>query len=379
VTPPGTSNLTIGNTTGQPFATSTITVTGTSSPSAIVHSTQVSLTLYPGNPAAPVLAAPADGAVGTTRSPTLDWSDIAQATGYHVDVATDAGFTNIVRTADVTASEWKVAPQLGILTQYFWRVSASNPCGSTPGAGAFSFTTANPAVLLVDDDDDDPDVFATYQVVLDSLVVYDIWDVVDQAGEPTLADLEPYRAVIWFSGDRFTNDVEPSAGPQTPAENALATYLGFGRCVLISSQDYLWDMGGSGHNTPTPFMTQYLGVASGSSDIGDYTAVDGQNLYAALQDQVLAFPYFDFSDILTPGAGALIAFRGDTPNTNTGAVSKQTELYLTTYAGFGIEAFPAATQDDVLNTFISACLASDVLFADGFETGNIARWSLSFP
>lgn len=379
VIPPGTSTLTIGNTTGLPFATSTITVTGTSTPSNIVHSSTVSLTVYPTAPAAPVLVAPADASIDQVRSPTLDWNDVPQVTGYHVEVATDAAFTNIVRSADVATSQWEVTPALGILTQYFWRVRADNPCGPTLSAAPFSFTTANPTVLLVDDDDDGPDVFSTYQSLLNSLAVFDVWDVVDKGGEPALADLSPYQAVVWFSGDRFGGNTTPTAGPQTPAETALASYLDLGqKCFLIASQDYLWDMGGAGHNVATPFMSTYLGLASGTSDTGDYTIVDGQNRYAVLENQTLTYPFTDFSDILVPAAapGVEIAFRGDTPNTNIGAISKRGAGYFTTYMSFGIEALPAASQDDVLLRFFSFCGG---LLIDGFEAGNTTAWSSTVP
>jgi len=379
VIPPGASTLTIGNTTGLPFGTSTITITGTSTPSTIVHSSTVSLTVYPTAPAAPVLVAPADASIDQVRSPTLDWNDVPEVTGYHVDVATDAAFTNIVRTADVATSQWDVTPALGILTQYFWRVRADNPCGPTLSAAPFSFTTANPTILLVDDDDDGPDVFATYQTLLNSLAVFDVWDVVDEGGEPTLADLTPYQAVIWFSGDRFGGNTTPSAGPQTPAETALGSYLDLGqKCFLIASQDYLWDMGGAGHNVATPFMTNYLGLASGTSDTGDYTIVDGLNRYGTLQNQSLTYPFTDFSDILVPAAatGVEIAFRGDTPNTNIGAISKRGTGFFTTYMSFGIEALPAASQDDLLLKFLSYCSS---LLVDGFEAGNTSAWSSTVP
>jgi len=45
VTPPGTSTLTVG-TAGVATGSSTITVTGTSSPSSIVHSTDVTLSVF---------------------------------------------------------------------------------------------------------------------------------------------------------------------------------------------------------------------------------------------------------------------------------------------------------------------------------------------
>jgi hypothetical protein len=94
-------------------------------------------------PAAPTLTSPANGAAGVAVSPTLDWGDVASASSYEVQVATDSAFTNVVRSATaLTSSQWTVSPALSPVTTYFWRARA---VGCTTGAysGGFSFTTAN--------------------------------------------------------------------------------------------------------------------------------------------------------------------------------------------------------------------------------------------
>jgi len=74
--------------------------------------------------------------------------------------------------------------------------------------------------------------------------------------------------------------------------------------------------------------------------------------------------------------GVEIAFRGDTPNTNIGAISKRGTGFFTTYMSFGIEALPAASQDDLLLKFLSYCSS---LLVDGFEAGNTSAWSSTVP
>jgi hypothetical protein len=138
-------------------------------------------------------------------------------------------------------------------------------------------------------------------------------------------------------------------------------------------------MGGPGHNVATPFMSSHLGLASGTSDSGDYTRVDGENLYAGLSDMTLSYPFSDFSDILVLGTGGQSAFRGDLGSTNLGAISKVTPVYLTTYMSFPIEALSPANQAAVMTRFQDACDAQTVLFADNFEDGTFCDWSGEEP
>ena len=99
----------------------------------------------------------------------------------------------------------------------------------------------------------------------------------------------------------------PAPVRRRPAKPSFAKHLGSGRCLLIASQDYLYDMGGGTTDTPTAFMTGYLGVAAtGSvSDTGGYTRVDGENVYAALADSTLTIPggYGEYADLLAAGNG----------------------------------------------------------------------------
>jgi hypothetical protein len=142
VTPPGTSNLTIGNTTGQPFATSTITVTGTSSPSAIVHSTQVSLTTYPAAPAGPALVAPANGAVSQPIRPTFSWSAPTQGAGsYLLEVDDNNDFSSVTYSATVNGTSHQAATDLASSTHYYWRVRGTNTCGPGAFSAVFDFIT----------------------------------------------------------------------------------------------------------------------------------------------------------------------------------------------------------------------------------------------
>jgi hypothetical protein len=94
--------------------------------------------------AVPSLTSPANGATNTSYTPALDWDTISQADAYDVQVALDANFVNISRSATgVTASTWTVTPALSPNTKYYWRVRSTDACGPGAYSAAGSFTTAN--------------------------------------------------------------------------------------------------------------------------------------------------------------------------------------------------------------------------------------------
>ncbi len=141
VTPPGSSLMSV-TTNGATPGTATITVTGTSSPSAIVHSTPVTLNLFDANPGTPTLSTPANGAINVPAAATFTWTAATQAATYTLEVATDAGFTNIVATVSgIAGTTTTLTSPLATNTVHHWRVRATNSCGDGPNAAVFSFTT----------------------------------------------------------------------------------------------------------------------------------------------------------------------------------------------------------------------------------------------
>jgi hypothetical protein len=62
--------------------------------------------------------------VVTTNTPTFDWSNVAGATGYTLQIATDAAFTQSLIEVDVAASTHTPAAPLAD-DLYYWRVKAT--------------------------------------------------------------------------------------------------------------------------------------------------------------------------------------------------------------------------------------------------------------
>ncbi len=142
VTAPGSSQMTISGTGSVTPGTYSLTVTGTNG--SDTQSETVSLTVVGGAPGAVTLSAPSNGATGVSATPTLSWSASAGANTYDVQVATDAGFSNlVVNETGVSGTSHIVANSLNTNTLYNWRVRGVNGCGNGAYASAFSFTTAN--------------------------------------------------------------------------------------------------------------------------------------------------------------------------------------------------------------------------------------------
>ena len=73
-------------------------------------------------------------------TPTFTWNAAAGAATYSIQVATDAGFTNVVASASgLTGTTWSGA-SLNTNTMYYWRVQATNACGTGTYSSVFNFS-----------------------------------------------------------------------------------------------------------------------------------------------------------------------------------------------------------------------------------------------
>ncbi len=97
-----------------------------------------------------------------TRRVTLTWNSSMTATNYSVEVSSD----NMFRTTVIDTTVADTSVQLSIVlqpsTDYFWRVSASNPGGTSGYSAVGSFTTGT-GVDAIDAPNGIPKVFALYQ------------------------------------------------------------------------------------------------------------------------------------------------------------------------------------------------------------------------
>ncbi len=335
VIPAGNSIMTIGNTGGAAPGDYTLTITGMALTST--HTTDVGLSVYTAAPGTATLVSPIG--VDQPLVPTFQWNAASQGAVYLLVVKNIA--SGELRYTVTSDTSHVFDTPLDPYAIHAWSVRAYNPCGVGSFAQFGFFRTQDiPPILVVDDDDNAPDVRSTYTAVLDGLGLgYDVWDTANSDNEPDAATLQQYDVVIWFTGDEFGG----AAGPGAAGEAALATYLNASGCLFISSQDYVWDRG------VTAFMQSHLGIASATSDVSQ-TTVTGADVYAGLGPYTLAYPFTNYSDRLTPAAGAATAFNG-----NQGSAAVRSGTHSAIFLGYPFEALPAAGRTPVMQTTLNWC------------------------
>lgn len=137
---PGESTiLTISNTNAIGTGSYGITVNGTDGTD--MTSTDLTLNISDALPAAPGLMLPADMEMDVATAPTFAWEDLTNST-FAFEIATDAGFTDIIESAmDLNTNEFQLNDLLDVTQTYFWRVRGTNICGEGDWSTARSFTT----------------------------------------------------------------------------------------------------------------------------------------------------------------------------------------------------------------------------------------------
>lgn len=89
----------------------------------------------------PDLGGPADAAIDLVLQPDFTWDAIGGVENYAIQIATDAGFTNLLFDTTVAATTFVPDSELATGTEYFWRVAGNNLCGAGAWSATRSFTT----------------------------------------------------------------------------------------------------------------------------------------------------------------------------------------------------------------------------------------------
>jgi photosystem II stability/assembly factor-like uncharacterized protein len=95
---------------------------------------------------APALMSPADGSVDVAVLPSLMWNTASGATEYFVEIATDAGFTSIIKSENVGNTTNYSPSGLLYSETYYWRVKAINGAVESIFSGSRSFTTEESSI-----------------------------------------------------------------------------------------------------------------------------------------------------------------------------------------------------------------------------------------
>ncbi len=72
------------------------------------------------------LSSPANNSTGVALDTILNWQDVANATGYLINVGTSAGVFDIAERVACTESQWSLGSNLLFAASYFWKVVALN-------------------------------------------------------------------------------------------------------------------------------------------------------------------------------------------------------------------------------------------------------------
>lgn len=89
----------------------------------------------------PNLTSPPNGATNVSRNPNLSWQQVTGATRYNLQVALDAGFTQVVVDQTNILNTHFGIGSLDYETTYFWRVNAQNDEQTSAWSATWNFTT----------------------------------------------------------------------------------------------------------------------------------------------------------------------------------------------------------------------------------------------
>ena len=124
-----TSNMTVNVAAGTAAGNYTVTLRATSGSIVRVLNYVVRVS---GVPNAPTLLLPLNNATTVAvNNATFNWSPVASAASYQIEIANDAAFTSIVNTGNPTTISFTNTVALQAGTVYWWRVKAISPCGQS--------------------------------------------------------------------------------------------------------------------------------------------------------------------------------------------------------------------------------------------------------
>ena len=353
VTPPGTSTLTIS---GAAAGVYNFNVVGTAA-GPNVHQDAVGLTVQATSPGVPALTTPANGALNVPATPVFTWGATAGASSYSIQVATDAGFSNVVASATgLAAPTWTSNVALNTSTAHFWRVRATNACGVSLYSSVFAFTT----VAAPGDCAPGTTASIAYQYGFEAGAGG--WASSGTGNTWAIAATNPHSGTSQYH----------ATDPATVSDQRLvspAVVLPTGENPVVLRFWHVPNLEASG--TTACFDGGILEVSTDGGTI--WTQVANANLLIGPYRGAVSASFGN------PLAG-LQAWCGTT-------TYMQTVADISAYAGqsaqfrmrLGSDNSVSAPGWDVDDVVVQSCRAFTLLFSDGFESGNTLLWSATLP
>jgi hypothetical protein len=100
-------------------------------------------------PSVPTLVSPVNGSTGNALSLNLVWNKKQYGIKYHILLATDSNFTNIIVNDSTLTDSVKAVSNLNTLTTYYWKVRTGNYSGWSSYSGWYSFKTVGVPTQVV--------------------------------------------------------------------------------------------------------------------------------------------------------------------------------------------------------------------------------------
>jgi hypothetical protein len=108
-----------------------------------IHNASLGLSVFAGEPDAVVLTNPANLASDVSIDAALTWQAGQAGLTYDIEVATDSGFNQIIYSeTGLTQAAFTPSANWQNSTTYYWRVRASNACGSGAYSETYQFSTS---------------------------------------------------------------------------------------------------------------------------------------------------------------------------------------------------------------------------------------------
>ena len=123
-----------------------VLATNSSGSSAYSAAWTVTLTAPLPIPDVPVLISPTSGSTVEDLTPTFDWNDAANATSYHIQIATKSNMTGLVVDTDVASSTYTPGSNMAE-DVYYWRVLSTNATGSSAYTSTWNVNVIAPPPL----------------------------------------------------------------------------------------------------------------------------------------------------------------------------------------------------------------------------------------
>jgi subtilisin-like proprotein convertase family protein len=140
VTPGGSTTVTLNNIAGLANGTYNVTVNGVAGAVTKARIIPFEINTVPTSPTG--LSAPANGAIGVAVLPTFNWTGVAGAATYTLEISKNENFSALVQSIpNITTPAKVLTTPLADNTVYYWRVIAVNTCGISPPSVAALFKT----------------------------------------------------------------------------------------------------------------------------------------------------------------------------------------------------------------------------------------------